>query len=187
MLNLNLKAVPEIKTERLVLRPVNRSDAKDLFDLRTDPQVLQYLDRDAPQSLDEIYQLMDSIETTLVENSGINWGITLHGIPRLIGTICFWRIDKQNHRAEIGYMLRSEFWRQGLASEALAAVIAYGFNVLNFHSIEANINPKNTASRKLLEKYGFVQEAYFRENYFAKGKFLDSAILSLLVSDFRPT
>jgi ribosomal-protein-alanine N-acetyltransferase len=51
---------------------------------------------------------------------------------------------------------------------------------MNLHSIEANINPENIASRKLLEKTGFVREAYFKENYFFNGKFIDSEIYSLL-------
>ncbi|HEY1023606.1 MAG TPA: GNAT family N-acetyltransferase [Sphingobacteriaceae bacterium] len=185
MLNLSLIPVPEIETKRLLLRPLIRPDAHDLFDLRTDPLVLQSLDREPPRSLEDIYGLMDSIDDSLAENTGINWVVSLKEDRKLIGTIGYWRIDRQNHRAEIGYMLRSDFWRKGITNESMAAVLEYGFNSLNFHSVEANINPSNTASRHLLEKFGFVQEAYFRENYYAKGRFLDSAILSLLAADFK--
>jgi ribosomal-protein-alanine N-acetyltransferase len=64
--------------------------------------------------------------------------------------------------------------------EALLKVINYGFKVINLHSIEANVNPGNAASIKLLEKNKFVREAYFKENYFYNGKFLDTVIYSLL-------
>jgi ribosomal-protein-alanine N-acetyltransferase len=62
----------------------------------------------------------------------------------------------------------------------MTLVLKYGFEVLKLHSIEANVNPENIASIKLLEKNNFVREAYFRENYFYNGKFLDSAIYSLV-------
>ncbi|MGE5859464.1 MAG: GNAT family N-acetyltransferase, partial [Ignavibacteria bacterium] len=61
----------------------------------------------------------------------------------------------------------------------------YGFKVMNLHSIEANVNPDNKASIRLLERNNFTREAYFKENYFYNGKFLDSAIYSLLISEFK--
>jgi ribosomal-protein-alanine N-acetyltransferase len=64
--------------------------------------------------------------------------------------------------------------------EAVSEVIKYGFTVMRLHSIEANVNPDNKASIKLLEKNCFAREAYFKENYFYNGKFLDTVIYSLL-------
>jgi ribosomal-protein-alanine N-acetyltransferase len=65
-------------------------------------------------------------------------------------------------------------------SEALQAVINYGFTSIKLHSITANVNPNNQPSIRLLEKNGFVREGYYKENYYYNGKFLDSAIYSLL-------
>jgi ribosomal-protein-alanine N-acetyltransferase len=64
--------------------------------------------------------------------------------------------------------------------EAVMAVMEYGFQTMRLHSVEANINPANRTSRKLLVKNSFVQEGFFKENYYFNGKFLDSVIYSLL-------
>ena len=64
--------------------------------------------------------------------------------------------------------------------EAAKKTIDFGFREMGLHSIEANINPNNLRSTKMLEKCGFVKEAHFRENYYYDGKFLDSVIYSLL-------
>ena len=69
--------------------------------------------------------------------------------------------------------------------EAFNKVLEFGFNSMNLHSIEANVNPENKASIKLLERNNFIREAYFRENYFFDGKFLDTAIYSLLAQDYK--
>jgi len=77
-------------------------------------------------------------------------------------------------------MLDPDFWGKGIMKEALLAAIDFGFNQMNLHSIEAHINPDNTASGMLLEKVGFVREAYFKEDFFFRGEFIDTAIYSLL-------
>jgi ribosomal-protein-alanine N-acetyltransferase len=87
---------------------------------------------------------------------------------------------KENYRAEVGYMLLPEFWKKGLAKEALLKVIEYGFDEMKLHSIEAHISPRNAASASLLGKTGFVKEAYFKEDFFFNGAFEDTAIYSLL-------
>jgi ribosomal-protein-alanine N-acetyltransferase len=110
----------------------------------------------------------------------IQWAMSLKTDNKLIGTIGYHIIDKDNHRAEIGYMLHPLQWNKGLMSEAIQAVVDYGFNELGLHSIEARINPANEASSKILQKYGFIKEGYFKENYFFEGRFYDSEIYSLL-------
>jgi ribosomal-protein-alanine N-acetyltransferase len=77
-------------------------------------------------------------------------------------------------------MLYPDFWNKGLMKEALEAVINFGFNNMHLHSIEAHINPANAASAGILEKMGFIREAYFKEDYFFRGEFFDSAVYSLL-------
>ena len=131
-------------------------------------------------SVDEARQLIDRIITDIANNNGITWAITLQDVPQLIGTIGYWKLDKENYRSEIGYMIQPEFQGKGLMQEAMTTVIGYGFSTMKLHSIEANVNPANEASIKLLERNKFVQEAYFKENYYYDGRFLDSVIYSLL-------
>ena len=180
MLQLNFNAFPELFTERLVLREISAADVKEVFQLRSDKNVMQFLDRPLAQSTDDAMALIQKIAAGHEKNENITWAITLQNQPELIGTIGFWRIDKENYRAEIGYLLHPDQQGKGLMQEAIDAVLKYGFQTIKLHSVEANVNPANNASIKLLEKNKFVKEAHYKENYFYDGKFLDSAIYSLL-------
>ena len=180
MLEFNFHPFPNITTERLILRAIALEDAPEILALRSDPEAMKYLDRPFTKSIAEAKEFAQKNIDQLNANDGINWAITLKENPALIGTIGFWRIDKQHHRAEIGYMLITAHQRKGFMQESLAAVLQYGFNTMHLHSIEANVNPANEAAKKILLKNNFVQEAYFRENYYYQGSFLDSAIFSLL-------
>lgn len=185
MLTINLHPFPTLSTERLTLRQVTVDDKNDLFALRSSAEVMKYIDRPLAKSVDEMEVFIQKIKELEVNNNGIHWGIALNPDSKLIGVISFWRIDKENHRAEMGYLLRAEFHGKGIMQEAFNAVIPYGFNVLNFHSIEANVNPNNSPSIKILERNKFVREGYFKEDYYYNGKFLDSAIYSLLKSNLE--
>lgn len=141
---------------------------------------MQYIEKKRLTSREEALEMIQKFTDGIESGTGINWGISFRNEPRLLGTIAYWRLIPEHYRAEIGYMLHPAFQNRGLMSEAMKAVITYGFEVMQLHSIEANVNPANAASIGLLEKFGFVREAYFRENYYWEGTFLDSAIYSLL-------
>lgn len=181
MLELNFSPFPEIKTERLFLRKMTETDAPELLFLRSDETVMQYIDREKTKSLEEAIAFIQKIDTGIVNNENILWAITLADKPEtMIGNICFWRIINGHYRSEIGYMLHPGFWGKGIMKEALLAAISYGFNEMKLHSIEAHINPENIASAKLLETTGFIREAYFKEDFYFRGKFIDTAVYSLL-------
>lgn len=180
MLTPNFTPFPTLSTKRLVLREITLDDAPELFFMRTDDQVMKYIERPRPKNLDETITFIKMISELRNKNEIITWGIALKNEPKLIGTVVFLNLKKEHYRAEFGYALHPGHWRKGIMDEVAKAVIDYGFKVLKLHSIEANINPENIASQKLLEKNGFVREAYYKENFFWEGKFLDSAIYSLL-------
>jgi [ribosomal protein S5]-alanine N-acetyltransferase len=181
MLEPNFEPFPEIRTTRLVLRKILPADAEAIFALRTQEVVMKYIDKEPMKTIEEAKALVEKITADIDNNNGINWCICIPGNEeQLIGLVSFWRIIKQNYRAEIGYMLHPDYWRKGLMEEAVKAVIAFGFTSMRLHSIEAHINPANAGSAGLLEKLGFVREAYFKEDYYFKGQFLDTAIYSLL-------
>ena len=180
MLELNFSPFPEMITERLKLREVVASDAPEILQMRSNPEVMRYVDRDPMQTIAEAEKLIAVYADNAAKQDAINWGITLKGSNKIIGVICLWQIQKENYRAETGYMLQYEYFRKGIMNEALTAVIAYGFETMKLHSIEAIVNPGNDASIGLLEKKGFIREGLFRENYFYNGKFLDSGVYSLL-------
>ena len=179
------ESFPDLHSERLSLLNYEIKDAKDLFELQTDPEVMAFMDRPMPKNFTEVQNKIKEIQKDFESKKGVNWTIRLKDQREVIGYIGFWNIDHKNHRVEIGYTLKKEHWNKGLATEAARIVIDFAFDKLQAHSICANINPDNRASRALLTKLGFRQEAYFREDYFYDGKFLDSAIFGLLESDWR--
>ena len=179
MVRLDFDPFPVLETGRLVLRKISMGDADNIFLLRTNDEAMKYINRPALQSNDDVIELINKMTNTAER---INWGITLQNQNKIIGTIGYHKIDKENYRAEIGYMLSPEYWNTGLMTEAITKVIEYGFNEMNLHSIEAVINPENSVSRKTLQKFKFIKEAYFKENFFFEGKFFDSEVYSLIRS-----
>ena len=176
---------PKLETERLLLMEFVKSDAEELFKMRSDERVQKYLDRDLHKTVEESELMIDGMIKTFNNKEGINWIIRKKDSLNVIGYIGYWRMIRNNVRAEIGYAMKPEYWGKGYMQEALTKVIDFGFNEFCLHSIEANVNPDNAKSVKLLEKFGFKREAYFKEDYFYNGKFLDSAIYSLVETDYE--
>lgn len=179
MLIVQFTEFPTLHTPRLLLREITPHDGPAIFKMRSDPRVMRYIGRPVQKELSEALVLVEAYQKGFRENESVNWGICLREQPELqIGTIGFWKMDKVNHRTEIGYTLDADYWRQGIMDEAMKAALEYCFKELDFHSVEANTDPENEATGRILEKNGFVQEAYFRENFFLEGAFLDSRIYS---------
>lgn len=180
MLTLNFSPFPALHTERLTLRRADATDIPQLYRLRSDEQIMKYIPRPVATAPDEIAEFLRLTDEKIASNEMINWKISIKGDPTLIGTIGFYYIKPEHYRAEIGYMLLPEFQGKGYVTEAIAAVINYGFEAMGLHSIEALVDPENIASCAVLEKCGFVREAYFKENEFYNGKFLDTVVYSKL-------
>ncbi len=181
MLRLNFNSFPEITTPRLLLRKMTKKDAPEILFLRSSNEVMRYIDRERSKTIADAEGYIDNVDASINNNDGIMWAITFTQFPgKLIGYIGYWRIVKEHYRAEVGYMLHPDYWRQGIMKEALIRLSNYAFNDMRLHSVEANINPRNTASARLLESVGFVKEAYFREDYYFNGAFQDTIIYSLL-------
>jgi ribosomal-protein-alanine N-acetyltransferase len=181
MLEVNFSPFPEITTERLLLRCIKMTEAPELSIMRSLDKNMQYIEREKMTSIEQAEELIKKILGSLDTNEGIMWCIALKEKPEtLIGTIGHWRLMKQHYRSEVGYMLHPDHWRKGIMKEALMAVIRFGFDSMKLHSIEAHIDPVNTASALVLEKTGFIREAYFKEDFFYKGRFSDTAVYSLL-------
>lgn len=180
MLQVNFDSFPVLNTDRLVLRQIDNGDADELFYLRSDAQIMKYICRPKPKDMEDLLQLILKIRNMIANNEGIGWAMTLKGDNKLIGHISLHVLIKEHYRAEVGYMMHPDHYGKGIMDEALKAVIDYGFNTIGLHSMEANVSPENTASRKLLERNGFKQEAHFKENFYWEGEFLDSIIYSRL-------
>ncbi|MFH6967422.1 GNAT family N-acetyltransferase [Flavobacterium sp. FlaQc-28] len=180
MLEFNFHPFPIIKTERLVLRRLTNDDVNEVFEIRSNPETMKYIPRPLAKSNEDALELIAQIEDKIVTNTGINWAITLNNDPKLLGIIGFYRTQHENYRSEIGYILHPEFHGRGIVSEAVNRLVQFGFEDLKLHSIEAVIDPENTASERVLQKCGFVKEAHLKEADFYEGVFLDRVIYSIL-------
>jgi len=181
----SFKTFPQLETERLILRAYKSSDLNLMHHIKSDKGVLKYLDRKPSKDVSETQKSIDLINTSFDEGRAINWIIELKETHESIGDLGIWNIDFKNARGEIGYALRESAWGKGYMTEALKAVIDFGFNQFNLHSFEANINPLNNGSRKLLQRLNFKKEAFFKESYYFDGHFLDSEIYSLIEKWFN--
>lgn len=180
MLDLNFNPFPELSTERLLLRQLNKKDEHDIYAIRSDWQTMQYIPRPLTKSVEEAAQLIQKMDDLLNKTEAINWAVTLKGNPKLIGIIGFYRIAKEHYRGEVGYILSREYHGKGIMKEALPKVLEFGFNTIKFHYIEGVVHPGNIASAKLLEKNGFTKAGHFKEREFFDGKFIDSIFYALL-------
>ena len=181
MITLNFTPFPELKTQRLLLRKLDKADAKEIFFLRSNEDVLRYLGKEPANSIAEAENFIDVISKAVDENESILWGIAFLDEPStIIGTICLWNFKPENYRGEIGYILHPGHWRKGIMKEAIIRVVDYGFDVLKLHSIEALLSPGNIASSAVLESTGFVKEAHLKESFYFKGEFDDTLIYSKL-------
>jgi ribosomal-protein-alanine N-acetyltransferase len=173
---------PVLETERFILRAVTPDDTADVFRIMSDPRVTRYFGVAPMTSLDEAAQRVNMFRSEFAQQSGVRWAITRRENGQYIGTCGYWRLIRAHFRAEIGYELAPEFWGQGVMPEAVGAALTFGFTRMGLHSVEAHIAPANTGSRRVLEKLGFVQEGYFRENYYIAEEacFEDTAVFSLL-------
>lgn len=180
MLQINFSSFPVLATERLILRQFRPEDMDALFEMRSNMEIMNLIRREPARSKADVAVLIKKMNDEFAANNAITWAVSMKDNPDLIGTLGFWRIEKENYRAEIGYLLHPGMHRKGIMHEAMQPALDYAFHVLGLHSVEAWINPVNTASRRLAEKNGFVQEAYYRENVFFDGRFQDSVVYSLL-------
>ena len=186
MLQFQFDPFPELFTERLHLRRVLESDVAEIYRLRSDPRVLQYLDRDPCPDLETARKWIAMVSGLVDNNEAIQWAVSEKDGEKLMGYIGLWRMTPEHHRGEIGYALLPEYFRKGVMKEALRETIRYAFSGMKLHSIEAKISPGNEASIRLVEGCGFVREGYFREDYYWNGRYFDTLVYGLLEADFRP-
>lgn len=172
---------PILQTTGLVLRQVVLADVPEILFLRSNDQVMQYIDREKAKTVEEAAIFIQGIIDLYEKSDALMWGISLPENPeKLIGTIGYWHMQKEHYRAEIGYTLHPAYWNRGFISEAIPAVVAYAFGPMQLHSIEARIGPENGASARVLEKAGFTKDGYFKEDYYFKGVFKDTAVYSIV-------
>lgn len=151
----NFRAFPLLMTERLILRELTRDDTESVFAIRGDPEVTRLNTGKPYTQPQQAALLIDHINRDYREKLSIRWGICLREERRVIG-LCgynFWL--RSERRASVGYDLARAYWGRGIMSEALGAVVAFGFLRMGLTRIEADAHQDNFASMRVLEKVGF--------------------------------
>lgn len=174
---------PLLETDRLLLRSFESGDAEDFFMIRSNEAVMKNMDSPPLASRNDAVNAIQENRALFQDKKGITWALIEKAENRFLGYFSIWRIDRTHARAEIGYALKPSYWGKGYMKEAMVCLLPFAFNSLHIHSIEANINPNNTASENLLSTLGFKKEAHFRENFWFNGAFHDSIIYCLLPTD----
>lgn len=174
----------ELKTKRLVLRPVNIKDAESIFAYRSDAITNQYQGW-IPKTIDDTHVFISKVSAKInVYDTWFQFAIVSSETGELIGDIGIHFLDIENYQIELGCTLAKTQQGKGFASEALRTIINYLFEDLNKHRISCSIDPHNIASIKLFEKLGFRKEAHFKHSIFVDGEWFDDVVYVFLRSDW---
>jgi ribosomal-protein-alanine N-acetyltransferase len=176
---------PIMTTRRLFLRNIVPEDVEALFAIRSDEEGMKYFGQEHYKSVAETITVIKMMEERYTRKEALRWCITLKGDGRLIGTCTLFHFDEGFHRAETGYELNRDFWGKGIMTEAMTAILTFGFNELDLHRIEAVIDIENERSKNLLFKLGFTYEGDLRERFLFRDQFLDEYYFGLLKDEWR--
>ena len=174
-----------LNTSRLVLRPLRDADAHAFFEIWSDAEAMRYFSFSPMTQLEQAEERIARNVQTAASGESQTCVLELRETGEALGECALFHANAQCRRAEIGFSLRRRFWGGGYMREAATAVIDHAFATLRLNRLEADIDPRNTASARLLERLGFVREGLLRERWIVGDEVSDSALYGLLVSERR--
>lgn len=179
--------LPELETERLILRRMRLDDAEDMFAYASDPLVTRYVLWETHRTLEDAKAFLRSATEGYERGDFGGWGVVLKDTGTFVGTCGMEAGYAPEHaRAELGYVLSRELWGRGLMPEAVRAVVRFGFGRMELNRIEARCIAENAASARVMEKAGMTCEGTLREREFIKGAYRDMRLYSILRREYRP-
>ena len=174
---------PRIETTRLLLTPLLDSDAARVFSLFSDNRIIEFYDLEVFTKADQARSWIQKHRERFEKGVGIRWAIRCKETNTLLGTCGFNSLEGRQHSGEIGYEISPEYWGDGIASEAVRAIVKWAFTTgleLPLHRIVARTMLDNEASARLLNKLGFKEEGIERAGGHWKGAFHDLRSFVLL-------
>lgn len=173
--------IPSLSTSRLLLRKITDSDLHNIYKGLSHPKVISFygVSYDSIEAAKTQLHWYQQLET---DDTGIWWAICSPNDTQFYGAIGFNNWHKDFKKAEIGFWLLPEFWKQGFVSEALSAVCDYGFNMMNLHRIEAQVETVNMASKNCLLKFGFSHEGTLRDSEIKNSQYISLDVFAVLNS-----
>ena len=176
--------MPILHTERLVLRRMLLDDTDDMFEYSRLPEVTKYLLWSPHPDKTYTFEYLSYLDNRYKTGDFFDWAIIHKELNKMIGTCGFTRFDFRHDCGEIGYVINPAFQGQGIATEAVARVIRFGFENLGLNRVECKFLPENSASRRVMEKNGMILEGVRRQGMLIKGEYRDVAVCSILKEDF---
>jgi RimJ/RimL family protein N-acetyltransferase len=174
-----------IETERILLRPIESKDNKQVFGYRSDTETNKYQGF-IPKELEEVNSFIAKNPSEINQpESWFQFVIIQKKSDKIIGDIGIHFIGDDSFQSEIGCTLSKEFHGKGFATEAMKIIIDYLFKTLDKHRIICSVDPKNSGSIKLLEMLNFRKEAHFKESLLINGEWTDDIIYALLKSEWK--
>jgi ribosomal-protein-alanine N-acetyltransferase len=179
-----LADLPTIETERLLLRKITLNDASDMFEYASNPEVSEYTMWSTHVSLEDTKYFLKSLTKMYKRRELVDWGIVHKAEKKFIGTCGFVEWSMTHNRAEIGYALSGRYWGEGYMSEAVNAIIEFGFREMLLNRIMGRCEVNNIASARVMEKVGMQLEGILRQQLFVKGRYWDLKFYSILREEF---
>jgi [ribosomal protein S5]-alanine N-acetyltransferase len=176
---------PLLETPRLLLRAVADRDAAAVFEMESDPVAMRYWSRPPMRDIAEATASVERAKSFFGARMGLRWSICLAAEDWMLGHASLFNFAEPSDRADIGYGLARRHWGHGYMHEALTAIVDYAFGPLGLRRLEADVDPRNGASLRSLERLGFVREGLLRERWRVGDEISDTAFLGLLAREWR--
>lgn len=175
-----VEGLPRLHGRRVVLRAMTDADAPALLPIYGDPEVRRMGYAPPMASLDDARAVVADTLRLAEARTIFHWGLALADTDAIVGHCTLFHVETRYGRAEVGYSLRRDLWGQGLVTEGVGVLLRFAFEVLALRRIEADVDPRNPGSLRVLEKHGFVREGYARERWELGGEIQDGVLLGLL-------
>lgn len=183
---MDANTLPVITTPRVVLRWISENDIDGLYDVFSDPQVMRYWSTAPLPNREAAAAMQREIADGNLRDTMMKWGLALRESNHIIGTTTLFNLNLDNGRAEIGYAMGRAYWGKGYMHEALQALLSHAFEVLELRRLEADVDPRNAASIRTLERLGFQREGFLRERWHVNGEIQDALFYGLLRHEWKP-
>ena len=177
--------LPTIAAQRVSLRWITDDDVDALYTVFSHPEVMRYWSTPPLADRNAALTLLNEIHDGFKRRALLKWGIARNTDNALIGTTTLFNLDFNSRRAEIGYGLGRAHWGNGYMQEALTTLLDYVFDVLEFRRLEADVDPRNKASIRTVERLGFQREGYLRERWQVNGEIQDTLFYGLLKPEWK--
>ncbi|CAN5776263.1 GNAT family N-acetyltransferase [soil metagenome] len=176
--------LPELETERLLLRKMRPGDAEAMFAYASDPEVTRYVLWETHASIEESENFLRFAGEGYDKGDFGGWAVVLKASRAFVGT-CGIEAAPEHSRAELGYVLARDHWGGGLMPEAVRRVIRFCFERMDLNRVEARCIAENTASARVMEKAGMSCEGTLRRREYIKGAYRNMKMYSILRSELR--